>query len=428
MTRGLTIVVPALNEEEAIAAIIERCLDARAPIAAEAGLSHVDIVVVSDGSTDRTVTIASQYKEVELIVFPTNQGYGAAIQTGWSARPNELLAFIDADGTCEPLFFGEMCRRLLDDGAAICLGSRMGPDSQMPRIRRLGNRCYAWLLRLLSGRQVQDSASGMRVIRRDALPRLMPLPTGLHFTPAMSARALMDEIPILEIPMTYRERVGRSKLSVIKDGVRFLRVILATALYVRPARVLLPIALLLLLMAGSLLTYPIFEYVRFRHVDDWMIYRFLFASLCVQVAMLIGSTAYIVSQVVAVARAEHQLRLQSRDRWWSRVDERWLAWGGTAIAVVGLALAWPGLVSYFETGHLSTHWSRIVTAMNAELLAAQCFTTILVGSIVRGVVLQQAAWRSQKGERVEQRLLASFGRVDDPRPCAPSANEKKCPK
>ena len=62
----------------------------------------------------------------------------------------------------------------------------------------------------------------MRVLRREALNTLYPLPDGLHFTPAMSARALMTDQRVVEIPMSYAERVGESKLRVLRDGVRFL--------------------------------------------------------------------------------------------------------------------------------------------------------------------------------------------------------------
>jgi len=79
----LTVVIPALNEEEAIAATIERCLAARRHIARNSPVERVDIIVVSDGSTDRTAQIAAGYDEVRLIVFEKNRGYGAAIKRGF---------------------------------------------------------------------------------------------------------------------------------------------------------------------------------------------------------------------------------------------------------------------------------------------------------------------------------------------------------
>jgi hypothetical protein len=79
----------------------------------------------------------------------------------------------------------------------------------------------------------------MRIVRREAYDRLRPLPNGLHFTPAMSARALLDRkagAKLIEIDMPYHERVGDSKLKAGRDGLRFLGVITKAALMYRPLR------------------------------------------------------------------------------------------------------------------------------------------------------------------------------------------------
>ena len=184
----LSIVIPALNEEEAIGLTIERTLSARQHITSSSPVTEIEIIVVSDGSTDRTVEIASSYKDVNLIIFEENRGYGAAIKRGFEESTGELVSFLDADGTCDPKFFATLCKNLIGKHASVALGSRLGPESKMPAIRRLGNRFYAMVLSILSNRVVTDTASGMRVIRRDILHQLYPLPDGLNFTPAMSSR------------------------------------------------------------------------------------------------------------------------------------------------------------------------------------------------------------------------------------------------
>jgi len=83
---------------------------------------------------------------------------------------------------------------------------------------------------------VVDPASGMRVFRRKALTRLYPLPDGLNFTPVMSTRAVHEGLNLVELPMPYEERRGRSKLSVVRDGMHFLQTIIWTALTYNPAR------------------------------------------------------------------------------------------------------------------------------------------------------------------------------------------------
>lgn len=240
MPNRLLIAIPALNEEEAIAAIIERSLLAKTHILANSPIDDVAITVVSDGSTDRTVEIAGRYLDrINLIVFETNRGYGAAIQEAWQRSDAELLGFLDADGTCDPNFFAPLARALFEANADVVLGCRLNADSQMPPLRRVGNLLFAGLLTSLSGHHVRDTASGMRLVRREAYKKLRPLPDGLHFTPAMSARALLDQqsaIKLIEIDMPYHERTGQSKLKVGKDGLRFLRIILETAALYRPVR------------------------------------------------------------------------------------------------------------------------------------------------------------------------------------------------
>jgi hypothetical protein len=125
------------------------------------------------------------------------------------------------------------------DGSDLVIGSRMaGAKSEMPVTRRIGNWFFANLLTALGCQRVTDSASGMRIFKKSILERIYPLPDGLNLTPVMSARALHESLSVTEIPIPYSERVGRSKLSVIRDGSIFLRSILWTAMSYNPVRIL----------------------------------------------------------------------------------------------------------------------------------------------------------------------------------------------
>jgi hypothetical protein len=85
---------------------------------------------------------------------------------------------------------------------------------------------------------VTDSASGMRVFKREILEQLYPLPNGLNLTPVMSTRALHEGVVIGEVPIPYNERVGRSKLSILRDGRIFLQSMVWTVLSYNPVRIL----------------------------------------------------------------------------------------------------------------------------------------------------------------------------------------------
>jgi hypothetical protein len=113
-----------------------------------------------------------------------------------------------------------------------------GEDSKMPLTRRVGNFFFATLLSILGRQKVTDSASGMRVFKREILEHIYPLPDGLNLTPVMSTRALHEGVRIEEVPIPYSERVGRSKLSVIRDGRIFLQSMVWTAMSYNPVRIL----------------------------------------------------------------------------------------------------------------------------------------------------------------------------------------------
>lgn len=378
----LTIVIPALNEEEAIGQTISRCLDARSHIEQHGGVSGVELIVVSDGSTDRTPEIARGFDDVEVIVFERNRGYGAAIKEGWRRANGTLLGFLDADGTCDPKYFAEMCRLAREENADVVLGSRLGPDSRMPPIRRLGNRIYAFLLGFLCGFQVTDTASGMRVVRRGALKHLYPLPDGLHFTPSMSARALLNGLQVIEIPMRYEERIGRSKLSVLRDGVRFLKTIFSGVLCYRPEKILLGFVVLCLLGLALLAAFPVEYYLHNRRLEEWMIYRFVVCSF-------LGSCGLLLMHAAALANRMSDLgpRRQQAIPFLPHLLATILQ-GGTILAIAlglvlcGLFLLWPGIVEFFRTGHVTLHWSRLLSGAFALFSAVQ---TIVFAILIKTV-------------------------------------------
>lgn len=233
----LSVVIPAYNEESGIKEIAQRVLDVRAALQ-NVGVLGLELLVVDDGSRDETAAIAGSMVDVRVIQHPTNKGYGAALKTGFGQAEGELIGFLDADGTYPPEYFPQLCEQALL-GADLVIGSRMsGADSQMPVTRRLGNLFFANLLSLMGRKHVSDSASGMRVFKRELLQQIYPLPDGLNLTPVMSTRAVHEDIRMAEVPIPYSERIGRSKLSVVHDGSLFLRSMVWTVLEYNPVRIL----------------------------------------------------------------------------------------------------------------------------------------------------------------------------------------------
>jgi glycosyltransferase involved in cell wall biosynthesis len=245
----LSVVIPAYNEEDGIQAIMTRVLAMR-PKLAEVGIDDMELIVVDDGSKDRTAEIVQNEKGARLIRHVKNSGYGAALKTGFANARGEWVGFLDADGTYPPEYYPALYQAACAQNADIVIGSRMaGAESEMPKVRRLGNLIFARLVSLISAKTITDSASGMRIFKKTILPSLYPLPDGLNLTPVMSTRALHEQLTMVEVPIPYSERVGRSKLSVINDGMRFAQSIVWTALNYNPVRPLGLIGLIALAIA-----------------------------------------------------------------------------------------------------------------------------------------------------------------------------------
>ena len=379
----LDIVIPAYNEEQAIESIVVRCLDARETIISQTPVDQVSITVVSDGSWDRTLELARQFEPlIKVIAFEKNRGYGAAIKAGFAAGDGELVSFLDADGTCDPNFFAPIINELLDQDASVALGSRMGPQSQMPAIRRLGNRIWRTIINWMAKVNISDAASGMRVIRRRDLKLLEPLPDGLHYTPTMSCRAVLDaRLSIVEVFMPYKERTGRSKLNVVIDGLRFLKTIINVGLTYQPFRLISVPGLGLLVLAGLVLLPVPISYFHTVKIEDWYIYRILFGMVMASGGLQMFVLGLAGERAVELAKPKKWpggplLALLKRNL----TPRVYLAAAGVCL-LIALGLNVSGLWTYVTTGHVYEHWSR---AAVGALFAVACL------NFLAGAVLDQS--------------------------------------
>ncbi|MBF0432351.1 MAG: glycosyltransferase family 2 protein [Fibrobacteria bacterium] len=358
----LLIVIPALNEANSIESIITRSLSARASIIKKTPVTEVDITVVSDGSTDRTAEIAGKYKDnINIIVFKKNKGYGAAIKAGWEQSDADFLSFLDADGTCDPNFFITLANLIQSENADVVLGCRMNKQSKMPLLRRTGNTIFSLLLTFFSSTHIRDTASGMRIVRSSSLPKLMPLPDGLHFTPAMSARAILSsDIKIIETDMPYHEREGESKLNAFYDGIRFLKVILSTVFLYKPSRPLSLMGGVCFLIAFLLMITPILHYLQYREVQEWMVYRFVVSNLLGNLSILLFSFSYLSNKIVMITLSKN-VEMGLTYTLISRILANPLFWTvPCTLLLTGGLLVLPSFIELVITGATYEHWSRFI--------------------------------------------------------------------
>mgnify|MGYP000153291322 CR=1 FL=1 len=242
---GVSVIVPAYNEERGIGAVLadlRRVLD---------GLDlPAELLVVDDGSTDGTAAEARRTEGVRVLEHRANRGYGAALKTGIREARYELIAITDADGTypCEAI--PQLVERWRATDCAMAVASRTGRHVEIPLIRRPAKWVIGRMANMVAGEPIPDINSGLRLFRRSVAMRLFPLlPDGFSFTTTITLALLTNGFRVEYLPIDYRARVGRSKIRPIRDTLGFMQLILRIALYFAPLKIFLGLAGLLLLLA-----------------------------------------------------------------------------------------------------------------------------------------------------------------------------------
>lgn len=239
LSTGTSIVVPAFNEEGGIEGVVRRL------VALEIGGGPVEILVVNDGSTDRTGellrALSEEFGSLRVIEKPRNEGYGAALLTGFAAAKHEIVVITDADGTYPEDRIAELVA-IVAEGADMAIGSRTGSDVHIPLIRRPAKAFLRKLASFLAEYPIPDLNSGLRAFRREFVLRYRGiLPKGFSFTTTITLAALTNHHQIEYVAIDYAARKGRSKIRPIRDTLGFLALIVKTVLYFNPLRIFYPL-------------------------------------------------------------------------------------------------------------------------------------------------------------------------------------------
>ena len=217
----------------------------------------IEILVVNDGSTDKTREVLSgleeRYPKLRVIDSPANRGYGASLVMGFQRAEHEVVVITDADGTYPEDRISDLLD-CIDDGAEMAVGARRGTDVHIPLIRRPAKATLKALASYLAETPIPDLNSGLRAFRRELVMTYRAiLPSGFSFTTTITLASLTNRHRVDYVTINYAHRSGRSKIRPIRDTLGFTALIIRTVLYFNPLKVFYPVALLIaILFAGSL--------------------------------------------------------------------------------------------------------------------------------------------------------------------------------
>jgi len=231
----VTVVVPAFNEEVGIA---PQVLAVRKELE-KAGIVF-EIIVVDDGSSDRTAEEAIQ-AGARVLRHLSNRGYGASIKSAILAAKYEIIVIIDADGTYPADEIANLVAQLED--ADMAVGARSGKQVHIPWVRRPAKWVLGWVAERIAGRKIPDLNSGLRAFRKSCAVQYFPiLSDRFSFTTTITLAYLADDYRVVYRPIDYHKRVGKSKI-VPRHFMDFLALVLRSAMLFQPLRVFAPLSM-----------------------------------------------------------------------------------------------------------------------------------------------------------------------------------------
>ena len=221
----LSILMPVYNEEATVERAIRRVFDSDLPV------DGVELVVVDDGSTDRTHSILSETDwpgDLTILRHPANKGKGAAIRTAAANAGGEYSAILDADLEYDPADIGRLLEPLMAGTAQAVFGTReFESHTSYGAWYVLGNKTVTMAANLLYNSWISDLMTCLKAMRTERLASLRLREQGFAIEPEITARLLRSGVRIHEVPITYtaRSRVEGKKLHAV-DALRVLTTLL----------------------------------------------------------------------------------------------------------------------------------------------------------------------------------------------------------
>lgn len=254
---AVSIIIPACNEEGALAILVPEILRA---------LPEAEVVVVDDGSTDATAAVAAGLG-ARVVRHPYKKGNGAAIKSGARHARGKIIVFMDGDNQHRPSDIPRLLARL-DEGYDMVVGARVSRKSQASLHRAAANGFYNRFATWMTGHDILDLTSGFRAVKADLFRHfLYLLPNGFSYPTSITMAFFRSGHSVAYEPIETARRIGRSHIRLWRDGVRFLLIIFKIGTLFSPLKLFLPISLAFFFTGVGYYGYTYFTAGRFTNMS-----------------------------------------------------------------------------------------------------------------------------------------------------------------
>jgi glycosyltransferase involved in cell wall biosynthesis len=228
----LSLILPARNEAESLRRLLPELM---------ATLPDAEIIVVNDGSDDDTLTVCAEFP-VRVISHPYPKGNGAAVKSGARAANGDVLIFMDADGQHKPEDIPRLLERF-NEGCDMVVGARTS-GSQASVHRAVANDLFSRFASWMVQQPVADLTSGFRIVKADKFRKfLYLLPNGFSYPTTITMSFFRAGFDVSYVPIhTPRRSTGKSHIQPIRDGVRFMLIIIKVGTLYSPQKLFIPIS------------------------------------------------------------------------------------------------------------------------------------------------------------------------------------------
>lgn len=284
----LSIVIPARNEAVPLAYLLPKV---------RRQVPEAEIIVVDDGSSDGTRTVAEQ-QGVRVISHPYPMGNGAAIKSGARAARGEIIVFMDGDGQHLPEDIPRLLEKI-DAGYDMAVGARVrGTHAGMHRA--VANDVFSRFASWMVMQSIDDLTSGFRAVRASKfLQFLYLLPNGFSYPTTITMSFFRAGYGVAYVPIHAQERQGKSHIRPLRDGVRFLLIIIKIGTLYSPQKLFLPVSASFFLTG---LGYYLYTYLTTGRLTNMSVLLFIAAIL----TFLIGIVSEQISALHYKGLDEHR--------------------------------------------------------------------------------------------------------------------------